>query len=183
VLREVMKKFAMQYGITIDPEDEELIEDSLPSWKPFPDTVEALQGLSRYFRLGIISNIDDDLFARTAKHLDVSFDWVITAQRVGAYKPAHRVFRRAWEAMELDGVHPSRVVHVAQSRFHDVAPVNTLGGATVWVNRRGDRPGQGATSPDDAEADLVVSDLGVLLTVVQMQLGEPEPRRTPRFTI
>ena len=67
---------------------------SVGDWPPFSDTVEALARLATRYRLGIVSNVDDDLFARTAGHLDADFDWIVTAQQVGSYKPAPAHFRR-----------------------------------------------------------------------------------------
>ena len=170
VLRLVMTKVAAQLGLGADEFDEDAFAASLPLWKPFPDTVLSLRGLRDYYRLGIISNIDDDLFAHTARHLEVPFDWVVTAEQAGAYKPAHRTFRYAKDLM---GVHPSRIIHVAQSRYHDIAPARTLDWTTVWANRRGERAGAGATCPDAAEPDLTVSGLEVLLDVIRHQVGAP----------
>ncbi len=123
---------------------------------PFPDSPEALKLLSRRFKLVILSNVDDDLFALSAKRLGVEFSDVITAQQVGSYKPDVRNFRLM---LERTGNHPKRVLHVAQSLFHDIAPAKSLGLTTVWVNRRHDRPGFGATPPAEATPDLEVPDL------------------------
>ena len=159
VLRGVMRGLATRYSVPTSRIDTDALAASLPTWPPFPDTVEALHRLRRHCKLGIISNIDDELFAATARTLEVPFDWVITAEQVRAYKPSRQNFERALERI---GVPKERVLHVAQSRFHDVAPASTLGLATVWVNRRGDRPGAGATAPSGATADLEVPDLASL---------------------
>ena len=159
VLRGVMRGLATRYSVPTGRVDTDTLVASLPTWPPFPDTVEALQRLRRHRKLGIISNIDDELFAATARALEVPFDWVITAEQVRAYKPSRENFERALERI---GIRKDRVLHAAQSRFHDVAPASALGLATVWVNRRHDRPGAGATSPSDASADLEVPDLATL---------------------
>ena len=77
-----------------EPRDGETtaISDRLPSWQPFPDTVAALERLATRFQLGVISNVDDDLFAGSARHLGVTFDWVVTAEQVGSYKPSPENF-------------------------------------------------------------------------------------------
>jgi 2-haloacid dehalogenase len=118
--------------------------------------VAALQTLKQRFKLGIISNIDDDLFAASNRRLGVTFDWVITAQQVRSYKPSTRNFTAAFERI---GVPQDRLVHVAQSLFHDHVPAKSLGLATVWVNRRRGHPGPGATPPASARPDLEVPDL------------------------
>jgi 2-haloacid dehalogenase len=89
----------------------------------------------------------------------VTFDWVITAQQVGSYKPSHRNFEVAFERI---GVPRERILHVAQSLFHDHVPAKELGLATVWVDRRHDRPGSGATPPASAAPDLAVPDMASL---------------------
>ncbi len=170
VLREVMRMLSVRFGVPAGEWDDETLVRSLPEWPAFPDTVESLRALSAWFPLGIISNVDDDLFEQTARRLDVEFDWVVTAEQAQAYKPAHRIFRLARDRI---GVHPSRIAHVAQSRFHDVAPARLLGWNTVWVNRRRGEPGPGATVPAPARPHVVVHDLRSLVERVRARLGEP----------
>ena len=180
VLREVMKKIAAHLGVE-DKFDDKALCNSLPTWKPFDDTVPALRVLARHFRLAIISNIDDDLFAAAAQALEVPFDWVITAQQVEAYKPALKNFYRAKDAM---GVHPSRIVHVAQSRFHDIAPAKTLHWTAVWVNRARRVPDARRRESVDCRPDLTVPGLSALVEIVRAQRGEaPRPREQDSFII
>ncbi|MDX1388741.1 MAG: haloacid dehalogenase type II [Acidobacteriota bacterium] len=161
VLGSVVEGIATELGFTASPDETASLAESIPDWNPFPDTVEALRALKRRFKLGIISNIDDDLFAASARRLEVDFDWVITAEQVGSYKPSTRNFERAIERIGLPG---DVIVHVAQSLFHDVVPAKKLGLATVWVNRGGARPGFGATPAAVARPDLEVPDLAALVT-------------------
>jgi 2-haloacid dehalogenase len=133
--------------------------DSVADWPPFPDSPAALARLHERFRLAVITNCDDDLFAASARRLGVEFDVVVTAQQVGAYKPSHRNFEVAFERIDRPR---DRILHVAQSLFHDHVPARALGLSTVWVNRRHDRPGAGATPPAEVVPDLVVSDLAAL---------------------
>ena len=111
------------------------------------------------FRLGVITNCDDDLFAASERRLGINFDWVVTAQQLGSYKPNPRNIELALERI---GVPRDRVLHVAQSLFHDHVPAKALGLSTVWVDRRHDRPGSGATLPASAKPDLVVPDMRTL---------------------
>jgi 2-haloalkanoic acid dehalogenase type II len=113
----------------------EFLVESLPSWKPFPDTNPALERLRRAgIRLGILSNVDDDLIAATRKHLTVDFDVIVTAQQVHSYKPAHAHFLTARQRI---GNAPW--LHAAQSNLHDIVPANQLGIANAWINRRGEK--------------------------------------------
>jgi 2-haloacid dehalogenase len=132
---------------------------SVKDWPAFPDSPAALQALHRKFRLAIISNIDDDLFAFSAQRLQVRFDWIITAEQAKSYKPSLNNFRLAFERI---GVPQTRILHVAQSLFHDIAPANALGLSSVWVNRRHDKAGSGATPVAQARPDVEVPDLRAL---------------------
>lgn len=105
--------------------------DSLPTWKPFPDTNDALQRLKPRYRLGVLSNVDRDLFAGTCRHFDVPFDFVVTAEDVRSYKPGPGHFR---EYLARHGA-LERTLHVAQSLYHDGRPAGELGLAYVWINR------------------------------------------------
>ena len=116
----------------------------------------ALRSLQTRFRLAIISNIDDDLFATTEPKLGVKFDQIITAQQAGAYKPSLKIFELALSRI---GVPAHRVLHVGQSIYHDVIPAQSLGLATVWVNRPSARSGVGAVKAVEGHPDLQVSSL------------------------
>jgi FMN phosphatase YigB (HAD superfamily) len=87
------------------------------------------------YRLAILSNVDDDLLAGTRRHLGVDFDFVVTAQQVGSYKPAPTHFVTARER-----IGSGRWLHVAQSYFHDIQPARALGIPTAWINRKRQRP-------------------------------------------
>ena len=159
VLGRVMDRVGAALGFTPDAEERGRLARTLPSWPLFPDTVTSLATLARRFRLAIVSNVDDDLFAGVARRLTVPFDAVITAQQVHSYKPAPAHFLRALKTLRLP---TERVLHVAQSRFHDIAPAGALGFTTVWVNRRSGRAGSGATPEAGALPDLEVPDLATL---------------------
>ena len=130
---------------------------SVGDWPAFADTVEALQRLGARYRLGIVSNVDDDLFAETRKKLAIDFDWVVTAQQVGSYKPAPAHFE---EMVMRSRIPRDRTLHVAQSLFHDIGPAAVLGYATVHVNRPSRGGGSGATPPaQGARPDATVTDM------------------------
>jgi 2-haloacid dehalogenase len=132
---------------------------SVGEWPAFADSPAALARLARRFRLAVITNCDDDLFADSNRRLGVTFEWVITAQQVGAYKPSRRNFEVAFERI---GVPRERILHVAQSLFHDHVPAKELGMTTAWIDRRHDRPGSGATPPASAVPDVVSPDMATL---------------------
>ena len=136
VLALAARAVADTLGWKLAPGREAFLPASLPSWPPFPDTNAALERLREAgYRLAILSNVDDDLLAGTRRHLAVDFDFVITAQQVGSYKPAPGHFVAARERI---GGTPW--LHVAQSYFHDMQPARTLGIPSAWINRKGERP-------------------------------------------
>jgi 2-haloacid dehalogenase len=159
VLQSVVRQFGAEFRFTPSPEEVRSLPDSLPSWKPWPDTVDALAQLKARFRLGIISNVDDDLFAGTRPQLKVDLDEVFTAQQARAYKPSLKFFELALSRVNAPA---QRVLHVGQSIYHDIVPAQSLGLATVWVNRPSARPGVGAVKSAQATPDLTVSSLAEL---------------------
>lgn len=159
VLQSVVRGFGERLGFNPTEPEVRSLPDSLASWPPFPDTVAALRELKRRYRLAIMSNVDDDLFAPTARCLDVAFDEVITAQQAGAYKPSLKIFQLAQRRL---GVDAAQWLHVGQSIYHDVIPAKSLGIATVWVNRPSPRPGAGAAKAASGRPDLEVPDLKTL---------------------
>ena len=165
VLGEVLSSITREHGFEPTGEERSAFGGSVGEWPPFPDSVEALRKLATRFRLGVMTNCDDDLFAVTSNRLGMTFDPVVTAQQVGSYKPNHRNFEVMFERLALPR---DQILHVAQSLFHDHVPAKELGLSTVWVDRRQGREGSGATRPADASPDLVVPDLR---TLAEMAVG------------
>jgi len=159
VLQSVVRGFGDRLGFLPTDAEVRSLPESLASWQPFPDTVAALRKLKSRYQLAVMSNIDDDLFAATAPKLGVGFGHVITAQQAGCYKPCMRMFNLAEDRM---GVSRDHWLHVGQSVYHDVIPAQSLGIATVWVNRCSPRPGAGAAKAAAAQPDLEVPDLQTL---------------------
>ena len=164
VLRTTMDEIGSRVGFTPSPDEREALVRSLRDWPPFPDTTSALARLKRRFRLAVVSNIDDDLFAASAAHLAVPLDEVVTAEQVGSYKPHPGHFHVVLERL---GLPRDRVLHVAQSLFHDIAPAKALGFSTVWVNRRAGSDRFGATPPASASPTLEVPDLATLAALAE----------------
>lgn len=163
VLSRSVQEMGRRLGVPISAGQGASFAESLTRWEPFPDTVPALQALSRKFHLGIISNIDDDLFAETRKKLGVEFALVVTAQQVQSYKPCFKNFE---EALRRSGLPKEQVLHAGQSLYHDIAPANALGIRNVWVNRPSARPGAGAAKPGVATPTYQVSSLAELAVLV-----------------
>jgi 2-haloacid dehalogenase len=162
VLQSVVLLFGEHFGFTPSEQEARSLADSLSTWKPWPDTVEALLNLGKRFQLAIISNVDDNLFFDTRPQLEVEFSQIITAQQARAYKPSLKIFELALNRI---GASADRILHVGQSIYHDVLPAQSLGIATVWVNRPSVRTGVGAVKASGGRPDLEVHSLVELATI------------------
>jgi 2-haloalkanoic acid dehalogenase type II len=145
ILARAMRGVGDELGVPVADEEAEMLATSVPDWPAFADSAEALARLAARYRLIILSNVDRASFAGSNRRLGVTFSGIVTAQDVGSYKPSPRNFEAlAAEAARL-GVPEGRLLHVAQSLFHDHVPAKAAGLPTAWINRRHANPGWGAT--------------------------------------
>lgn len=156
ILETSLRGLAADLGMPVSDDAAATFGGSVADWPAFPDSPAALARLQTRFRLGVITNCDDDLFAASNRRLGVVFDWVITAQQAGSYKPDPANFGLAFQRIEVPR---ERILHVAQSLYHDHVPAKTMGMSTVWIDRRRGRPGSGATPPASAAPDLTYADM------------------------
>ena len=162
ILEEVHRRLARRWGIRSTADEIVNFGQSVPRWPAFDDSAAALQYLKRYYKLVIISNVDRASFSKSNEKLGVEFDRVITAQDVGSYKPDIRNFHYALADLKQSlGVGKDEILHTAQSIFHDVLPAKSVGLKTLWINRRKDIGGWGATPAPDKEGDAARPDLEV----------------------
>ena len=170
VLKDVVRGFGDRLGFEVTDQEANSLPESLKSWRLFPDTVASLKSLARHYKLCIISNIDDDLFAHTARQLELPFHVVVTAQQAGSYKPSHNNFQLALKRI---GAPREHVLHVAESLFHDIAPARAMGIKNVWVDRSKGKRGR-ASRTADVKPDLEVSDLKTLAQLVEKSFSTPK---------
>ena len=165
VLREVLRRLGERLAFTPPAALLDGFAASPAEWPPFADTPEALRRLGERFRLAVVSNIDNALFAETAKSLGTVFApatprrLLISAEDVGAYKPDQRMFDAARAAIG----HDARILHVAQSLYHDIAPASALGWDTAWIRRDGNAARTATANPTwtfDTLAELADALLG-----------------------
>jgi 2-haloacid dehalogenase len=158
VLTQVVGEFARELRFAVSDAEADGLAESIRGWQPFADTVPALRRLKSRYKLAVLSNIDDDLFAFTAPKLEVAFDAVVTAQQVHSYKPSLNNFEALLRRFKI---HRGCLLHVAESLYHDVVPAHSLEIAAVWVNRRQGKEAA-ATKLVKAHPDLEVRDVGEL---------------------
>ena len=130
--------------------------DAFPSFQVFPDVAPTLDRLAKRYRLAVVSNIDDDLFAET--RLGRSFDLVCTAERAGGYKPDGTLFKYL---IANAGCSREAILHSGQSQFTDMVGGKPLGLTIAWINRRGVD-----LHPSVPKPDFQLSDVASLMTVV-----------------
>ncbi|HKW76154.1 MAG TPA: haloacid dehalogenase type II [Terriglobales bacterium] len=159
VLAQAARRLGQELRIEISEQDARRFAGSLTEWEPFPDTVAALAALSKKFKLGIISNVDDDLFASSQPKLHAPFEVLVTAEQVRSYKPSLQNFE---EVLRRTGIAKQQWLHAGQSIYHDVVPATQIAIESVWVNRPSVRPGVGAVRKATAQATYQVSSVGEL---------------------
>ena len=164
LLAVVHQQMAAGWGVVSDPAEDARFGGSVGDWPAFADTPEALRYLAEHYQLVVLSNVDRDSFAASARRLGVTFDAVHTAQDIGSYKPDPRNFAYLLERLAEGGVARDQVLHVAQSLFHDHVPANATGLASCWIDRRHRTGGSGATGPVSMEVryDFRFTSLGEL---------------------
>ena len=173
ILAGVLEDLAEAFGATVSGEEAQAFGDSVKDWPVFPDTPEALAYLKRHYKLVIVSNVDRASFRHSNAKLGVTFDAVVTADDAGAYKPALNHFHLALARLGELGVAKDRVLHVAQSLFHDHVPAKQLGLRTMWVNRRATRPGGSGATPPPVLPVAPDGEVPTLAALVDLHRNEP----------
>ena len=145
LLAVVYKRLAEEWGVAVTWEDCLTYGRSVGDWPAFADSAGALQYLKRYYKLVILSNVDNQSFAFSNAKLKVDFDAVFTAEDIGSYKPERRNFEYMMDHLALAGFGKGDILHTAESLFHDHLPANECGLASCWIYRRHAQEGFGAT--------------------------------------
>jgi 2-haloalkanoic acid dehalogenase type II len=173
VLRESLRRTGSDLGLEVTAADADALGTSIPDWPAFPDSAGALKRLKQRYKLIILSNVDRASFAGSNRRLEVAFDEILTAQDIGSYKPDPANFVALRQRVGAGG----KLLHVAQSLFHDHVPAKAAGLPTVWINRRHARPGWGATPAPgvDVVPDLEFDSMADFADAVDRAWGSPAP--------
>jgi len=141
LLTTVYPQFAATLNLKAPSQEEaQVFGQSIGQWPAFPDTVDALQRLSKHYKLVVLSNVDSESFkgSNAGPLCGFKFDKIITAQDVGSYKPDPRNFEYMLKAVKEEfGVDKQQVLQTAQSQFHDHHPAREMGIKSAWIERRG----------------------------------------------
>ena len=168
VLQAAFRRTAKDLQLPVSDADVQALGRSVPDWPVFADTVEALGRLKQHYQLIILSNVHEEGVTGSIKHMHIAFDQVLTAQAIGSYKPNARNFQVLLQRVADAGHTPTQLLHVAQSLFHDHVPAKAMGLDTVWINRRHNKPGWGATPNPNTEVqpDLEFTSLAAFADAV-----------------
>jgi 2-haloalkanoic acid dehalogenase type II len=171
VLAEAFRRTGRTLDIPVSDNDAARLGASVPNWPAFPDSAEALKRLSAHYDLIILSNVHREGFAGSNARLGIEFDELLLAEDIGSYKPNLRNFVVLLTRIEERGTSRDRLLHVAQSLFHDHVPAKSIGLSTVWINRRHNRPGWGATPDPRANVypDWQFSSIGAFADAVEAE--------------
>ncbi|MBC8728867.1 haloacid dehalogenase type II [Paraburkholderia sp. UCT2] len=150
----VYKRMAEEWGLPYTHEECVAYGQSIRNWPAFADSAVALQYLKKHYKLVILSNIDNESFTFSNARLQVEFDAVITAEDVGSYKPSPRNFEYMLQKLDQRGIKKEKILHTAESLFHDHKAANEFGLASCWIYRRHSQPGFGATMNPGSQPDI-----------------------------
>lgn len=154
ILPIVYKRLAEEWGVSASVAECEEYGKSVKNWPAFVDSVGALAYLKKYYKLIILSNVDNRTFDFSNNILEVEFDAIYSAEDVGAYKPSDRNFDYMKAHLADLGLKPEEVLHTAESIFHDHIPAKRHGMSNCWIYRRHAQEGFGATMTPETMPDV-----------------------------
>jgi 2-haloacid dehalogenase len=169
----VYKRLAEALAVTASWSECEAYGRSVRNWPAFPDSAEALAYLKKHYKLVILSNVDNESFSVSNARLGVTFDAIITAEDVGSYKPSQRNFTYMLETLAGLGIEKGKILHTAESLFHDHKPANEIGLRTCWIHRRHAQGGFGATRDPGGmpQIDFRFTSLGEMAAAHRAETG------------
>jgi 2-haloacid dehalogenase len=166
VLRACFERICAEFGVAMNGEEREVFAAAPHQWPAYPDSHAGLTALQARAKVGALSNIDNASLDSSCRKLDFCFDLVVTAERVGAYKPDFAHFHTAIADLAAAGIARERILHVGQSLRADITPANRLGLKSAWINRPGRLLGLSGEGAAEAKPDLTVSSLEELVSLL-----------------
>lgn len=163
VLQRCFDRISKEFNVPVDAERRAKFARAAHEWLPYEDSHQGLKALQTHVQVGALSNIDEASLASSCKHLGFKFDLVVTAERVGAYKPDTPHFTTAIAELAAKGIERRRILHVGQSLRADITPANAHGLSCAWINRNGRSLGLTGYGAEKAKPDLTVSSLAELI--------------------
>ncbi|KAL8731407.1 MAG: hypothetical protein Q9181_004323 [Wetmoreana brouardii] len=138
VLAHVYKMTASSFGASATEEEASAFASSMGKWEPFPDTVSAMQKLSKQYKIVTLTNCDHVTFSRVLAGplKDVNLDAVYLAEDIGTYKPDRKNFEHLLRNVEMEfGVQKEEVLMVAHGLESDHMTCKEMGMHSAWIKR------------------------------------------------
>ncbi|CCD40576.1 unnamed protein product [Candidatus Paraburkholderia kirkii UZHbot1] len=173
LLQVVYKRLAEEWGVAYTWDEALAYGQSVGDWPAFPDSASTLQYLKKYFKLVIVSNVDNESFKASNTKLDVAFDAIVTAEDVGSYKPSRRSFDYLFDVLSSLGVRKEDTLHIANSNYHDLLPAAAHGMHCCWIYRRFEQRGFGASvkTPTEPAVDFRFTSMAQLVQAHHEELA------------
>lgn len=166
VLRLCFDRIASEVTVRAKEDDREAFAAQPHTWPAFGDSHKGLKELQKNAKVCALSNIDEASLRSSCARLDFEFDLVVTAERVGAYKPDWPHFNTAISELGDLGIPKNRILHVGQSLRADITPANKLGLSNVWIDRPDKLLGLYGEGAAEAKPGLTVTSLAELVSVL-----------------
>jgi 2-haloacid dehalogenase len=154
LLRVVYKRLAEEWGLRYSWAEAVAYGATVGDWPAFPDSASTLQYLKKYFKLVVVSNVDNRSFRASNAKLAVDFDAIVTAEDVGSYKPSRNNFEYLFSTLSAMGIRKDDTLHIADSIYHDLEPASELQLRSCWIHRRYEQRGFGATAKTTVEPSV-----------------------------
>jgi len=155
MLADVSRSIAKKWQIKLSDVEAATFGRSVKHWPEFEDSVDSLQYLRQHYLMATVTNCDRISYMGSNARLEIEWDAIYTAQDISSYKPDLRNFDYMFERARRDlGILPREILHVAQSLTHDMVPATSKGMTKVWINRRHDVEGLGATAPPQGDYSI-----------------------------
>ena len=173
LLQVVYKRLAEEWGVAYTWDEARAYGQSVGDWPAFPDSASTLQYLKKYFKLVIVSNVDNESFKASNAKLEVEFDAIVTAEDVGSYKPSRRNFDYLFDVLSALGARKEASLHIADSNYHDLLPAAALGMHCCWIYRRFEQRGFGASvkTPNEPAVDFKFTSMAQLVQAPHEELA------------
>lgn len=159
ILAACYKTISTEEGIASTENEEKLFGNSVRNWPAFTDSVAGLQKLKKYYKLIILSNVDNNNIrgTLTGPLSGVEFDAIYTAEDIKTYKPNHRNFNYLIDLVNSEfGLQRTEILHAAKSLTADHASAKEIGLTSAWI-ARGDKDGVSAMGGRFADLKDTVS--------------------------
>jgi putative hydrolase of the HAD superfamily len=144
-LARVYGVIAPKLGLPDDAASAQRFRDSVPGWKAFPDSAEALATLKQRYRLIAMTNAQRWAFDHFNAALGQPFHAAFTVDDTGTEKPDPAFFEQVFAFVAAEGASKDDILHTAQSQYHDIGISRTLGMTNCWIERRHAQAGYGGT--------------------------------------